>query len=157
MVTARYPTAVGTALTGNTANYVLINSNEGQYLILPSTGTYGFTVGNVITSANDLIQGRIASTKFGVLKTVDAATYTPGTGYTPASGTVLYSFVPLTGTGGAGTGAVADITVTNGAVVNIDLRRGGTGYAVGNVLSVASADIGGTVTTACAFPVTSID
>ena len=155
VVTARYPTAVGTALTGNTANYVLINSNEGQYLILPSTGTYGFTVGNVITSANDLIQGRIASTKFGVVKTVDAATYTPGTGYTPASGTVLYSFVPLTG--GTGTGAVADITVTNGVVVNIDLRRGGTGYAVGNVLSVAAANIGGTVTTACAFPVTSIE
>ena len=157
-VTAVYPTAVGTILTGNTANYVLINSNEGQYLILPPTGTYSFTntpPNNVITSANDLIQGRIASTKFGVLKTVDAATYTPGTGYTPASGTVLYSFVPLTG--GAGTGAVADITVTNGAVVNIDLRRGGTGYAVGNVLSVASTNIGGTVTTACAFPVTSIE
>jgi len=154
-VTARYPTAVGTIATGNTANYVLINSNEGQYLILPSTGSYSFTNNNVVTSANDLVQGRITSTRYGVIKTVDAATYTAGSGYTPASGTVIYSYVPLTG--GSGTGAIADITVTNGVIANIDMRRGGTGYAVGNTLSVAAANVGGTVTVPCSFPITSVE
>ena len=135
-VTAVYPTAVGTILTGNTANYVLINSNEGQYLILPPTGTYSFTNNNVVTSANDLVQGRITSTRFGVIKTVDAATYTAGSGYT--SGT--YPYVSLTG--GTGTGAIADITIIGGVVTNIDMRRGGTGYTVGNNLSVAAATVG---------------
>ena len=150
-VTARYPTAVGTILTGNTANYVLINSNEGQYLILPPTGTYNFTNNNVVTSANDLVQGRISSTRFGVIKTVDAATYTAGSGYTSG----IYTYVPLTG--GAGTGAIADITIIGGVVTNIDMRRGGTGYAVGNALSVAAVNVGGTVTVPCSFPVTSVE
>ena len=154
-VTTRYPTAVGTALTGNTANYVLIDSNDGQYLILPPTGTYSFTVNNVITSANDLIQGRITSTRYGVVKTVDAATYVAGSGYNPASGTTIYSFVPLTN--GSGSGAIADITISNGSVVNIDMRRGGTGYLVGDLLSVNAASVGGAVTVPCSFPVTSVE
>ena len=150
-VTAVYPTAVGTILTGNTANYVLIDSNEGQYLILPPTGTYSFTNNNVVTSANDLVQGRITSTRFGVIKTVDAATYTAGSGYT--SGT--YPYVSLTG--GTGTGAIADITIIGGVVTNIDMRRGGTGYTVGNNLSVAAATVGNTVTVPCSFPITSVE
>jgi len=65
-----------------------------------------------------------------------------GSGYTPLTGTFTYNNVPLTG--GAGTGAVANITVTNGAVTAVQLVSGGTNYAVNDVLTTAAANIGGT-------------
>lgn len=53
-----------------------------------------------------------------------------------------YTGVPLTG--GTGTGATADITITGGSVTGVTLDTGGEGYAVGQVLSAAAANIGGT-------------
>jgi hypothetical protein len=67
-------------------------------------------------------------------------TLTGGSGYTNG----LYYNVQLTG--GSGTGAYADITVSGGAVVAVVIRNGGCLYKVGNALSVAVADIGGTGT-----------
>lgn len=66
---------------------------------------------------------------------------TGGSAYT--NGT--YTNVPLTG--GTGTGAVAtSITVSVGAVTAVTIASNGTGtgYAYGDVLSAAAADIGGT-------------
>jgi hypothetical protein len=67
-------------------------------------------------------------------------TLTGGSGYTNG----LYYNVPLTG--GSGSGAYADITVSGGAVVGVVIRNGGCLYKVGNALSAAVADIGGTGT-----------
>jgi hypothetical protein len=47
-------------------------------------------------------------------------------------------------TGGSGLGAVANITVSGGAVTAVTLTQGGTGYVVGNTLSAAASTIGGT-------------
>ena len=47
-------------------------------------------------------------------------------------------------TGGAGSGAVANIVVSGGAVTSVTLTQGGTGYVVGNTLSAAASTIGGT-------------
>jgi hypothetical protein len=63
---------------------------------------------------------------------------TGGSAYT--NGTYLN--VPLTG--GAGSGAVANIVVSGGAVTAVTLTQGGTGYVVGNTLSAAASTIGGT-------------
>jgi hypothetical protein len=142
--TATHPTIVGTVATNVPANYVLSNANEGQYLNLLPSQTYNFTIGTVLTSANDNVQGTVLSTRSGVLDTVDNGSITPGIGYTPASGTTTYTMVPLTNITGSGTGGYADITITNGSVTSVDLRRGGTGYAVGNQLSAAVGTIGGT-------------
>jgi hypothetical protein len=65
-------------------------------------------------------------------------TITGGSAYT--NGTYLN--VSLTG--GAGTGAVANIVVSGGAVTSVTLTQGGTGYVVGNTLSAAASTIGGT-------------
>ena len=138
------PNLVGTIASNVPANFVLSNANEGQYLNLRADQSYSFTNGTVVTSANDNVQGTVTSTRYGVLDTVDNGGITPGTGYTPLSGSATYTYVALTNISGSGTGGIADITVTNGAVTSVDLRRGGTGYAVGNVLSAASGDIGGT-------------
>lgn len=53
-----------------------------------------------------------------------------------------YNNVPLTG--GAGTGAQATIVVAGATVTTVTITAPGSGYAVGNVLSAASASIGGT-------------
>jgi len=76
---------------------------------------------------------------------------TPGTGYTPASNTapVTYSAVALTG--GTGSGATANITVSGGGVTAVVIVNKGTGYAAGDTLSALVANIG---TTGTGFTVT---
>ncbi len=63
---------------------------------------------------------------------------TGGAGY--GSGT--YSNIPLTG--GSGSGATANITITGGAVSAVVIVVAGVNYAINDVLSAASANIGGT-------------
>ncbi len=63
---------------------------------------------------------------------------TGGSSYTNG----FYENVPLTG--GAGTGATANITVSGGAVTAVEIVLPGTGYAAANSLSAAAANIGGT-------------
>lgn len=60
-----------------------------------------------------------------------------GAGYVNAG---TYAAVALTG--GTGTGATANITVFGGRVTSIVLVSKGAGYAAGDVLSAAAADIG---------------
>jgi hypothetical protein len=64
-------------------------------------------------------------------------TVTPGTG--GVSGT--YPNIPLTG--GSGTGASANITVSGGGVTQVVVYNPGGQYVVGDVLSAASGNIGG--------------
>ncbi len=63
---------------------------------------------------------------------------TGGTLYTDG----IYNNVELTG--GEGNGATADITITAGAVALVNLLTGGADYEIGDVLSAAAGDIGGT-------------
>lgn len=68
---------------------------------------------------------------------VSFGSLTGGSGYTSGS----YTNVPLTG--GTGGGAVADITVSGGAVTVVTVRYVGTGYAVNDTLSASNTDLGG--------------
>ena len=63
---------------------------------------------------------------------VGGSLYTDGT----------YTDVPLTG--GTGTGAEATIEVEDGAVTKVTITNDGKGYAVGDELSAAADDVGGT-------------
>jgi len=47
-------------------------------------------------------------------------------------------------TGGAGSGAVANIVVSGNAVTSVSLTQGGTGFVVGDTLTAAASSIGGT-------------
>ncbi|KRB42491.1 hypothetical protein ASE02_21405 [Phenylobacterium sp. Root700] len=68
--------------------------------------------------------------------TAGGAGYVDGTyGAHPAAG------VPLTG--GGGSGMLAQLTVTGGAVTDFVIRKQGSGYAVGDVLGVAASSVGG--------------
>ena len=53
----------------------------------------------------------------------------------------IYTNVPLTG--GTGNGATADFVVTGGLITHFDLLTAGTGYTVGDVLSVNNSSLGG--------------
>ena len=63
---------------------------------------------------------------------------TGGSGYTAGT----YFDVPLTG--GSGSGALATVTVAGGAVTAVTITNGGTQYVIGDTLSAAAANVGGT-------------
>lgn len=60
-----------------------------------------------------------------------------GIGYTPSAGSLTYSNVALTNITGSGKNATADITISNGVAIAATILNGGTGYTVGDVLSVS--------------------
>ena len=68
---------------------------------------------------------------------LDAGTLVTGSGYTDGT----YNSVSLTG--GSGTGATANITVSSGAVTDVTLVNGGGEYIVGEDLSADDSDLGG--------------
>lgn len=71
-----------------------------------------------------------------------SGTITGGIFYLPSIGTHTYLNVPLTG--GTGTGAYADIVVTDGSVASVTFTQPGIGYTIGDLLTVNSSDVGGT-------------
>jgi hypothetical protein len=77
---------------------------------------------------------------FTIGNIIEFSATTPGTEYT--NGT--YSGVSLTG--GTGTGATADIIVSNGGVSSVTLKAQGTNYTDGDILSALASNIGGTGT-----------
>lgn len=64
-------------------------------------------------------------------------TVTPGSGYTDGT----YNGVALTG--GTGSNATANITVSGGVVDGVTLVNGGSGYTAGDDLSADDSDLGG--------------
>ena len=72
------------------------------------------------------------------------ATYqtSTGIGLTPASGTLAYAGIGLTSITGDGTGAVATVTIQNGAVNAISVTAGGSGYKAGDVLGASLGETG---------------
>ena len=102
------------------------------------------TVRTIVTSADGNAQGAVSEVRYGVATNLDNANIVGGSLYTPSIGSVTYSDVSLTSITGTGTGARADITVTAGQVTDVDIDRGGIGYADGDLLSADAADIGGT-------------
>jgi len=141
-VTGVYPSAL-TDVTEIVDNYFLNNDTSSQFLILDKAG-YNFTVGSTITSAIGLAQGEITEYREGVLYGLNLSSRIGGSLYTPTSGSATYTNVALTNISGSGSGATADITVTNGSVTDVTIRSGGSGYASGNVLSASASTIGGT-------------
>jgi hypothetical protein len=87
-------------------------------------------------AAFDQSSDQIAYSPDALLATLGAIT--AGTLYT--NGT--YPNVPLTG--GTGSGATANITVSGGGVTAVQLVNRGTGYTAADSLSAAAANIGGT-------------
>jgi len=128
-------------------NVTIVNTTTFTY---PNTGAdvsqvaATGTVNSVVSAADSGAQGEVTSVRIGFLSNVDNINKDGGSGYTPAITSAVYEFVPLTSVTGIGSGAIADITVSDGEIIDVDLRRGGVGYEIGDILSVNSANVGGT-------------
>jgi len=129
--------------TPSNTTFTMANSDPIEPT-LASKSTTG-TVRTIVTSADGNAQGAVTEYREGIATNVDNANISGGSGYSPttARATEVYSFVPLTSITGTGTGASADITITAGQVTDIDMRRGGIGYSVGDLLGVSAGNVGG--------------
>ena len=111
-----------------------------------------YVLGNTFfqgTSSNQTATGTligVAATAVGTMTITN-----PGVGYTPADGQLTYSSVNLVTISGSGTGAKAEVTINDGVAIaaTISHNGGGTGYQIGDVLSIdttaptSSSSLGG--------------
>jgi hypothetical protein len=99
----------------------------------------GLTLGNTVTqfgsNASGIYVGS-AGTATGNLTITNS-----GIGYTPSSGSTVYSNVSLTNITGSGRDATANITISDGVAVAATISNGGTGYSVGDVLTATQIGI----------------
>jgi hypothetical protein len=100
-----------------------LNFPIGSRVIQPSSGAFGTYAGKVGIATGGTSDGGIS---------ID----NPGIGYTPTSGSFLYTNVLLKSITGTGENATANITISNGAAVDATIVSGGFGYQVGDVLTV---------------------
>jgi hypothetical protein len=123
------------ALTGGTGKYTSVAGATSSGTIITVTSTTNLEIGMKITvtagvgafAAGTTVTAISSSTQFTVSTTLT----------TPLSG-------GATVVRGDAIGAYADITVNaSGVVTSVSLYRGGVGYQVGDILSVADSDIGG--------------
>ena len=99
----------------------------------------GLARGNTIVQLKSGASGKYvgsAGTAHGDLRILNA-----GIGYTPSSGSQTYTGLTLTNVEGNGRSATGVVTVTNGVVANASITNGGTGYSVGDVLTVSTIGI----------------
>jgi hypothetical protein len=99
-----------------------------------------YKVGDVLTgNLNDhwQIEATVTSLSGGGIVTLGSLI--GGSAYNSTSS--VYRNVPLTG--GSGTGAIGNVTISTGAVTAVDVSFPGLNYAAGDVLSAANANLGG--------------
>jgi hypothetical protein len=126
--------------SSTTFTYTNVDSADPTKASAAATGT----VRTIVTSADGNAQGAVTEFRSGIAVNVDNANIVGGSGYQPILGTQVYESVPLQPKTGSGTGATANLTITAGQVTDVDVNRGGTGYAVGDLLEINASDVGGT-------------
>ena len=139
------------------SNNVVVGTNA---MFAGVTGSQNVAVGNQAMQQSTGVSNMVAVGQSAMLSTTttlntgttNIGTITGGSGYTPASGTQVYSAVALSRVSGtavinAGNYGTANITVTNGAVTAVSIVGVGNGYVdTTTVLTVSNTLIGGTGT-----------
>lgn len=133
--------------TAGSQNGIYVVTTAGSTTVGPIATVGSLVAGSGYTSGVYTDVPLLGGTGFGARGTVTISTGTisafdnntiVGAGYT--NGT--YTDVPLTG--GSGTGATANIAVgSTGDISSVKIVNPGTGYVVGDVLSAATANLGG--------------
>ena len=117
-------------------NSLRLNSREIRVGINSTLQDDNLTLGNTVlqqgTNATGDYVGN-AGIATGTLNVINS-----GIGYTPSSGTLLFSSVPLTTITGNGRNAKADITINNGVAAAATITESGTGYVIGDVLGIGT-------------------
>lgn len=133
---------------GTSSGYVIDMLNGNQFAQISDPAFYGATKVDYVDTyfvfnkpGTAIYYISLSQPDFGMLSGTGVGTGTitaAGTSYTNGQ----YDGVPLTG--GSGTGATANIQVSGGAVVSVQIVTNGKNFAIGNVLSAAASTIGGT-------------
>ena len=126
--------------SSTTFTYANVDSADPTKASASATGT----VRTIVTSADGGAQGAVTEYVTGIAENLDNANLVNGSGYTPTLATKTYEAVPFQAKTGSGTGAKGNITVTAGQITDVDITRGGSGYASGDLLEVNASDVGGT-------------
>ncbi len=123
----------------------------GTYTLVPLTGGTGTGLtATIIVEASGIVGSVALSAGFGgvgytigdVLSADAANLGGAGSGFSIPVATTQYLAVPVTG--GTGTGAIANVGITAGGVVNFfALTNEGQNYSVSDVLSASVANLGG--------------
>lgn len=124
MTTDAFGTITDPAFYGGTSA-----SYQDTFFIFNNPGTDQFYI-----SLSNVSYDMLTGTPGGVY---DGSIATPGSGYVDAT----YTSVPLTG--GTGSGAIASITISGGAVTAVTLTDDGQDYVIGDVLSASNTNLGG--------------
>lgn len=95
----------------------------------------GLVLGNTIVQQGTNGSGNYVGSAGSAIGTLDILN--AGIGYTPSSGSFVHNSVSLTNQTGNGLNATADITISNGVAVAATINYGGTGYQIGDVLTVS--------------------
>ncbi len=99
----------------------------------------GINLGNTVIQMGSNASGNYVGS--GGTATGNLTITNAGFGYTPSSGSQVYSGVSLNAITGTGKNGTVNITVTNGVAVAATMASGGTGYSLGDVVGVSSVGI----------------
>jgi hypothetical protein len=134
-------------------NSLNFNSKKIRVSLASTINDSKLVVGNTMIQESTSGRGNYvgsAGSAFGSLSVSNS-----GIGYTPGSGGFTFNDVNLTTITGKGTGATANITISNGVAIAATIYSGGNGYQVGDVVGISS--IGSTpVGSNARFSITSI-
>ena len=131
-----FTAGTGVATTGGTGSSLTVNTTVVGGAItaaVVNAGGSGYLISDTVTVTNP---------NAGKVLTLNLASLTGGSGYT--TGTALAT------TGGSGSASLTvDITASAGAITNVTINNGGTGYAAAETITIVQAGgAGGTVATA---------
>jgi len=116
-----------------------INSRTVRIGIGTTVRDSDLTNGNTIIQAISGATGNLVGTA-GTIKG-DLTIINSGIGYTPSTGSYTFNNISLTNINSSGKNATANITINGGVAVAATISNGGTGYSVGEILSVSSIGI----------------
>jgi hypothetical protein len=115
-------------------NSIEFNSRRVKVGLGKTIQDSGLVLGNTVSQIGSNAYGNYvgsAGSVFGNLTLTN-----PGIGYTPIAAQLSYSNVSLESLTGSGVNATANITILNGVAIAATIASGGSGYKVGDVLTV---------------------
>lgn len=98
-------------------------------------GNNGFVFGNTFDQEGVNATGNLVGLGASI---VDLSITNPGVGYTPGTGSNTFTSINLTTITGGGRGAAADVTIENGVAIAATITDGGSGYEIGDVVTLSS-------------------
>lgn len=115
-------------------------SRQERLLLSTGINDVGFTTGVTVSQQGS---SNATGNYIGNAGAASALTiFNAGIGYTPSAGGLTYFDVPLTKVTGLGKNATCNLTIQNGVAVGATIVDGGTGFAVGDLVTANTVGTG---------------